>query len=241
MTVRDLIRGAMRLLRAVGAGDSIIAEEAIDGLAALNDMVDAWNAENLMVFASARDLYALQSGKASYTLGASGGADWIAPRPVHIDHATYLDVSNPSQPFERAMRLLTEPEWAAIALKSVTNTLPDRLYYDPTFPLGTVKIWPVPAIASQIALYTPAPVTSFSSLDDQISLPPGYSRALRYNLAVEMQPEYGKGIDPNLIRIAMEAKGVVRSRNLPDSLTHPDHTGVTTSRSTWDITMGGYR
>ncbi len=53
-----------------------------------------------------------------------------------------------------------------------------------------------------MALYTPAALTGFDDLTTAHTFPPSYARALRYNLAVELSPEFGRPIDPQVLQMA---------------------------------------
>ena len=44
-------------------------------------------------------------------------------------------------------------------------------------------------------------------------MPPGYSRALRYNLALEWAPEFGKPVDQTILMVANESKAEIKRQN----------------------------
>ena len=51
---------------------------------------------------------------------------------------------------------------------------------------------PVPDAALTITLVHDEAFTALASVSTSLSFPPGYERALRYALAVELAPEFGK-------------------------------------------------
>jgi hypothetical protein len=109
---------------------------------------------------------------------------------------------------------LTDETYAAIAQKALTSTLPTSWFYNPTFPLGTLTLLPVPTQSGlQLALYVPTAVTEFTATSDSVSLPPGYKRMLVKSLAVELLPSYGRQPDPLLLRQAASAEAVVKRSN----------------------------
>ncbi|NCV71604.1 MAG: hypothetical protein EBW55_13090, partial [Betaproteobacteria bacterium] len=95
----------------------------------------------------------------------------------------------------------------AHAQKTLQATYPGAWYYNPTFPTGTLTCWPVPTSSTlQGVLYTPTPVAEFSALTDVVSLPPGYRRFLRTNLAVELAPTFQVQPSPVAVELAVASK-----------------------------------
>lgn len=221
MTVLDLISRSLRLLGALNIGDNPTAAEAQDGLTALNALVDAWATERLMCFTTSRNLYNLAENQQVYQIGPLG-PDWIAPRPEYIDGAGLVLInSDPTQVLEVPLHVLrTDLEWARIRAKGITSTLPTKLYYDRGFSTagnlgsGNVALWPIPTIANQVALYTPFLISQFTGLTQTISLPPGYNRALPYNLAIELAPEFDREPSDVVVAIALASKESLKRANL---------------------------
>lgn len=219
MTVLDLITRALRLLGAINVGSTPTADEQADALLALNAMVEAWANERLMMFTSAREVFSINAAQQVYQLGPTA-TDWIAARPQYIDAAGLLLAnSDPTQVLERPLRILRHnEEWARVRMKAVQSTLPTMLYYEPDFPNGQVALWPVPNQNNQIAIYTPIAVAQFTSLTQTISLPPGYARALPYNLAVELSPEFDREPSAIVLAIAEGSKSAIKRANVPASM-----------------------
>ena len=61
-TALEFIRRALRLANVVGDGQTPEASDAADGLTWLNDMLDSWSAESLMVYAQVPDTVTLTGG-----------------------------------------------------------------------------------------------------------------------------------------------------------------------------------
>jgi hypothetical protein len=74
-------------------------------------------------------------------------------------------------------------------------------------------MYPVPSTASTINLYSRKPLTNFASLTDNLTLPPGYERALKYSLAVELAPEYQVSAGQDVIALAIAAKASLKRTN----------------------------
>lgn len=68
----DIISRAMKDIGALAAGEVPTADEAQDCLDVLNDMVDQWSNENLMVFYKTEIVFPCVQNQVQYTLGPSG-------------------------------------------------------------------------------------------------------------------------------------------------------------------------
>lgn len=243
MTVLDVFKRSMRLLGAIAIGDNPTADEAADCLLALNGMVDAWATEKLMLFQLVRTLYNLTSGKQVYSIGPAAVApDWTGPRPEFIERAGLMLLnSDPSQVLEVAMKVLrTDKEWARIRAKTQTSDLPRELFYDHGLSAagaGQVALWPIPTASNQIALYTRASIAEFTALTQIVSLPPGYRRALIYNLALEIAPEFDVQPSAIVIAVAQESKFLVKRGNFSLNILRPDLGGG----GGWDWQTGEVR
>ena len=72
ITGTDLISSSMRLIGALGSGETMTAAEASDGLMVLNGMLDSWLAERLMAFSILIQEFPLVANQGTYTLGPGG-------------------------------------------------------------------------------------------------------------------------------------------------------------------------
>jgi hypothetical protein len=208
--VRDIVTAALRELGVLAAGEVATADEANSGLEELNRLVDQWAGERLLIYRVTRTTWTI-SATQNYTVGAGGTVNVV--RPVYLDHVNLIDTStDPDQ--ETPLTPLTDDGWAAITQKASTSTQPTNWYYNPTFPLGTLSLWPVPSSATlQGALYAPQQTSEFASLEEVISLPPGYRRMLVKNLARDLAPSYDRPVHPELKEEAIESKATVKRNN----------------------------
>ena len=205
MTVRDLIKGALRLIGAVDADSALTANEAADGMEALNGLVGSLANDELLVYTINKETFNVTGGTATYTLGPSGA--WNTTRPVRIDAAKYLVGDD-----EFDLHICTDQEWQSIENRAVSG-FPEFLHNSDAFPLSTVSLWPVPSASDQVVLFTWKQIGAFSAVTDVISLPPGYERMLRYNLAIELAPEYSKEPSGAVVSIARESKAELKRIN----------------------------
>lgn len=201
MKAQALIKESLRLIGVTRAGQTPSTDVLAEGLATLNSMIDAWTIERLMVPVIARRVVDLVVGQQTYTMGVSG--DWDEDRPARIERAGLIDGDT-----ETPLDIWTLGEWADQQLKSTSGS-PRAIYYEPTYPLGTVRVWPVPDGADQLALYVWAPLAQFADLNTtEYDLPPGYAAALKFNLAVELMPGFADGRNKS----TLQQMGLVRER-----------------------------
>ncbi len=212
-TAQNLIDRAMRLIGALESGESATATESADALTALNAMIESWQTERLVVFAYVDTAFTLVGGDASYTVGPSGNFN-LTPRPAKLENCfvRYGTVDYPVQVVE-------QEQWFSIPDKTVTGDIPEYAYYEPTLPTGTLQVWPVPSVGNSLHIVTWSPVSTLAALSTSVTLPPGYERALTYNLAVEIAPEFGTEASPSVQQIAVESKAAIKRINNRKMLT----------------------
>lgn len=215
-TARDLIKGSLRLLGALATGETPSADDVADALSSLNDLVDSWSNEGLLIHQKTREVFTLTSGQQSFTMGPTGA--FVTSRAQKIESAGIILAGSATA--EIPMDLITVNEWANIVNKSVSSSIPTKLYCENTYPNDTLNFWPVPSEATQVVLYSWKPLATFASANTVIALPPGYLRALKYNLAMELAPEYGKEPTGSVLNSAMESKENIKRMNIkPQYLT----------------------
>ena len=210
-TAADLIKGSMRLIGAIAAGETPSASETADGLTALNDMIDSWSNEHLLIPSKVIEKFDLVASTASYTMGSSG--DFNTTRPLKIDLA-YLEEQSSSPVFEMPIEILNQKQYGDITTKTLTSTFPTKLFVEYEYPLVELIFWPVPTATDKVVLHSWKPLTTYALSSTTVSVAPGYSRALRYNLAIELAPEFGKEPPASVVAIAMESKESIKRMNI---------------------------
>ena len=205
-TALDIINGALRVLQVANPDVTITSQEANDALDGLNLMIDSWSNESLMLYHVTKEPFTLVQGQQSYTIGTGG--NFNTDRPIAIEMATVTISTNVEQP----LTIVAYDDWAAIRLK-VISAYPNTLYLDATYPLGTVYLYPVPNTAQTLTLYSRKALTSFPNLTSTFSLPPGYARAMKFQLALELAPEYQVSAGQDVLSIAQSAKAGIKRVN----------------------------
>jgi hypothetical protein len=209
--VLDLITASLRELGVLASGEIPAASDALEGLASLNRMINAWKAEQVFIFSNTATSKAVTANVGTYTVGIGGNINVL--RPLHIQSVNIQDaVTTP--PYEFSLRMMTNQDWAEVRIKTQTAYRPQAAYYNLTYPLGTLELWPIPTSATlTVVLYAPEAVAEFAGLSTTVSLPPGYERLIVKNLALELAPSYGATPTPQLERQAQDALAVVLRSN----------------------------
>lgn len=213
--VSNIIYHAYRSLSQLSEpGRLYSAEELVDGIAALNFMVDSWNIERLMIPALDRLPFPAVAGQGDYQISLSA-ADFMSRRPSRLEYASVVISTGFDSPFEWPLHILTPGQYQQIPKKNIQDVLPRAVYYDKRIPDAHLLLWPVPSIAMQLVLYVWVVLPAFATVNDLVLLAPGYFRALYLNLAVELAARYPKRIQisPFTVALAKEAKSAVMALN----------------------------
>jgi hypothetical protein len=138
----------------------------------------------------------------------------------------FVRISNVDTP----LALITEQYYTNIANKAQAGT-PQKLLYRPNIPYGQILVYPTPNAAGvPIFLKAERMIQSYTSLVSTQYLPPGYQRLLELSLAMELAPEYGSQVKPeiianlradldSLIRTNIQPLPVNKTDNLPNTNT----------------------
>lgn len=198
----DIITGAAKLIGVVFKSEVLSDDEANDGLVVLNDMLDSWSNEELTTFAYTLESFSL-TGATSYTIGSGG--NFNTSRPINIVTAVVRIAT-----IDYPLKSITQEEYQQqIALKSITSPIPQFIAYDNAYPLGTINLFPVATSGSTLRMLSNKPLANLSALTSTVDLPPGWKKALKYNLAVDLAPQYGQQPDPSIAQQARMAKGAI--------------------------------
>jgi hypothetical protein len=235
MTGRELVTATLKKLGAIAPGESLDATEANDALAELNRMISAWSTEGLLIFTPTRESVALTPGTAAYTMGTSG--TYSSTRAQRILEVLIRDETQATV-VEYPVEIINLSQWAAIPAKGTQSSIPTHAYADGGFPRETVNLYPTPSTAHKLVIYSEKPLSSISSLDTSISLPPGYEDTLIYNLALRLSPDYGKTLSDQVIILATEGKANLKRANRKTPVLEIEPALLPSTRSGWDIFRG---
>lgn len=229
-TIGDVILDALIETGAVSPGEGLDddADLAQWALRKSNYMLDTWNARRPFVYSWLFSLYTLQAGLSPHTIGNSGAATFDTspnPRPVFIESAALLLNSSSSTGLvDQPIKIRDRAWWAAEQTKNIQTNIPTDLFYDPTFPDGSLYFWPVPNAANQVRLQLWQAISTFVSITDPIggpsgpgTMPQGYRAAMMMTLAECLAPGLNKTLKPSTAKQAMEARKAIFGNNIKSS------------------------
>jgi hypothetical protein len=213
-TAGEIIKGSLRLIGQLAEGEEPSADTMQDSIMAVNQMIQSWNTERLSVFSTQDQVFTWPAGQAMRSIGPTG--DFVGNRPVEIDDATYF--KDPQTNLSFGIKLINQQQYDGIALKIVVSTYPQVMWVNNTFPNMELTIYPVPTKALEWHIISVEELTQVTSVATDMYFPPGYLRAFRYNLAMELAPEFGVEPTPQVTRIAMTSKRNLKRINFPGDL-----------------------
>lgn len=211
-TIEDaIVIPALRELNIVGAVDAPEAEDAALALSLLNRLLDSWNADRRAVYAEVETNYTLTPNLNPHTIGASGGTFTVGSRPVAIDAAMlrYTTVS----PVVNSPIAIRDANWyAALAVPTLTSSVPTDLYYEPAYPLGKLFFWPVPTVAYGVMLQVRT-LLGQVLLSTTFALPPGYLEAIILTVTEMLAGPYRRPMPQYLPAAARKARARIFDNN----------------------------
>jgi len=204
-SARELIHLVFRMLTILRPGQTGYDEAIDECFTCLNQVIDGWSAEALMVPSFSRTVYPLLADTASYTYGF--GQSFDSFRPPRVEKAGFIQSGTTEEyPFD----VLSLLQYQAGA---------EGCYVEMNFPDATVYVNPTPQGGESLVLYAWRVIEAFADLDTEYLLPPSYGIALRYALAVEYAPlaeltRKGQAMLPLIIEQARTHKGNVKRSNI---------------------------
>ena len=209
MNAMELLRGALGLTNAVGVDQTLSADEITDSLRVLNDLIEDWSTQGLAVYGQANQTFSTVAAQATYTIGIGG--NWATTRPVRINTPGYSTIQGVTFPCVE----ITRAEYDTITNKAQPRAYPDYYLYVNEYPLGLVTLWPVPDAVTPITFSIDRVITAVPTAATALSFPPGYTKAFKYALGVELAPMFGKSITsyPDVAAIAAITLGNIKRAN----------------------------
>lgn len=189
----------------IGEGQTASADTINDAFATLNQMLGLWQADHLYVYAQ-QNISVTLTGATSYTVGIGGAIN--TARPVKIDAAFWrsggvdypVTVFNSLEDYER------------IGVKA-SGTMPAALYYLPSYPYGSLKVYPTGA-TGELHLIVRVNLPQYLTAADVVALPPEYLMALRYSLAEHLSMAFQTPLRPDIAAMASKARKIMKRNNV---------------------------
>jgi len=182
-----LIKASFRLIGVYDSGESIANHEMVDAGETLNTILKDWMKDGLHLWLRSEIVLTLISGQSKYTIGPGG--DNTSNRPLRLNEAFIQDTTT-----DTPLDILTKQEYVELGDKSTTGT-PNSVYFEPTLTTSTVYLYVAPdsnaAANKTVHLWVERQISDVTSGIDDIEIPQEWYRALKWNLADDLAPEYG--------------------------------------------------
>lgn len=144
----------------------------------------------------------------SYTIPG----DFKIPRPLRV-RDSFTRITTQASGLDYPIEIISFERYNEIGYKGIAAPWPIVAWYNPTMPLGNIYFYQNPSDTGELHLFTDTILTDFADLTTEISLPQGYTRALKRCLARDLAPEFGAAWTAQQERLAKEAYDYVRSLN----------------------------
>lgn len=235
MTVRDLIAKAFVTARIFGVSEPIPTNEAADAFDLLNGILEQGNLDKLLSYYETEIVFSMIPNKLSYTIGpASSAPDVTAVRPVEI-----LSAFSRRNNIDLPMRVSHQKaDYDQIRLKTLSIAgWEEFVYYQASFPAGVCYFYMQPKDGiSEVHLTVKSDLTAFVSLDDTVSMPPGYRTWLQYKLASRLSPEHGLTFPEALQAILIETESALQRNNVkPLPIISSDLSAISSGNHSYNV------
>jgi len=201
-TARTIITKAMKKAGILFKSETPDDDEVDDALDELNDILEEWSTDSMLAYARSWETFTLTGGDGEYTIGTGG--DFNTSKPVTVVSAYIRQDTT-----DHTLDIVSDEVYNTFIPQKSTQGLPYFLNFDNNYALSKIRLYPVPSTTYSLFLLTEKPLTSLA-VDDTVTFPVGWNRALIYNLAVALASEYGQEVSPRVDAIARSSKASIR-------------------------------
>lgn len=191
----DIIKRALRIIGAIGQGETPTTDAVTEASAALNDLVKEWQADGMQMWKyTTSSLITYTAGTKTYSIGTGATVNQVAPLKI-VQAFNRNIASSVDQP----LILVTQQEYRMLGNKSSSGT-PNQLWYLPPGPpstemVGVITVYPQPdtnaASTVNLVVIGMYPLFNFDAATDLADFPSFYYNALSWGLADQLSYEYG--------------------------------------------------
>jgi hypothetical protein len=174
----------------------------------------------------------------SYTIPG----DFKIQRPLRVQQS-FTRITTQASGLDYQINVIDEDTYKSIGYKGIGAPWPIVMWYNPTYPLGTLSFYQNPSQAGELHLFTDQILQSFTDLTEEVEMPQGYARAIKRALGRELAPEYGAIWTPQMEKLYTESYNLIRALNRDPVPVSKYDAQITVPKSTdagW-ILYGGFR
>ena len=214
-TVNDLLTNALQDGGVVGIDESIEPAILTRALRQANWILAEWAAKRWLAYCI-QDYAVVSTGNETYTVGRGMNIN-INPRPDRIEYAFLRFLNQPAGgnlfvdiPLDI---IQSHEDYSRIPVKNI-GTLAWKIFYDPQWPVGILRPWPVPqASLYEIHVGFKVVLPRFSGFGQPINFPPEYESGLNWSLVNVLRESYQMPPSPQAQVFERRALNAIRLRN----------------------------
>lgn len=169
--------------------------------------------------------------------------DFKMSRPLRVLDS-FTRINTGSSALDYPITVTSRERYIEIGFKAIASPWPVAMWYNPTMPLGQLSFYQAPDGGGALHLFTDVLLTNFSTLTTDVRMPQGYSRMLKWVLAKELAPQFGKewGIthEKNMANALMNVRQL-NKQPVPVASFDPELFANTTHTDAAFYTNGGFR
>jgi hypothetical protein len=233
-TVNQIIYGALRIVGAYAVGSNPRPEQVSNAKEALDMMLKSWQMDGFLWLK--QFIYiTLAAATASYVIGPNStdtvttdaaGATAYKQRPTRIYFPTRRSIASGYE--VPLLDPLSRSDYSMLPNKTTPGT-PVQVFFDPGITDGMLYVWPVPPSAGDQIKCTVDRIIEDTGEDGEntLDIPPEYVRTVKFNLALEISPEYPPGMSAEDKQLALLLKEKMESaqRSGESTFFQPDFSG----------------
>lgn len=199
LTTRDdIIKRALRIIGALGQGETPPTAAVTEAAQTLNELTKEWQADGMQLWKYVNTTMTPVAGTASYNVGVGATVNTAAPWKIL---KAFRRIGTTTAQNDVPLALLTQDEYLDIPNKNIAGTPINLWYKTPTTDgfVGSITLWPVPDAAfvttnsGKIGFSYLKPMDDFDASSNNPDIPSYYANALAWGLADQLSYEYGLG------------------------------------------------
>lgn len=206
-TVTQIVTDALGKIYVAVGGETVSAEDLAKGIRVLKHMLRTWAVDGVRLWLINDQTVTLVAGTATYALTV---------RALDVSQAWIRTDGN-----DTPVRILTREEYNRLPDKTASGS-PFSLFVDRDLAATSVTVYPVPDATSaandSLRVTTKYQIQDVTSGGEDIEVPPEWTEALVYNLAVRLAPDFAAEVRPDVAGMAMELYAVLKGNDRQGSI-----------------------
>jgi hypothetical protein len=211
-TALNLITDVLLDMGVIADQETPTASQSVGALTKLNDLIESWNLDPQKLYGATQYILPFVANKATYTIGLGGDLNIARPDGIYAAFVRNT-TATPSQQQDVPITILTDQQWADIPVKGMQSTFPFAIWFNMTYPLITAYVTPIPTGSNYSLVFWDGNANATLALNTVLDLPPGYKRAMKYALFIELAAGYQIEVPSSIQSLAISSKMSIDRQN----------------------------